>query len=107
MYYYSHLLKRETERLNEILESDRLKTTKAVWHVYGITEAQNGWGSKGPLETIYSKPSAQEGPEQVIQDHDQLGFEHNQESRLYDLLRQPVLVFDNPHNKNLFCCAQM
>lgn len=107
MYYYSHWLERETERLNEISESDRLKTTKMVQHVYEITEAQNSWCWKGTLEVIYSKPLAQAGPEQVIQDHVQLGFEHNQESRLYKLPGQPVLVFDHPQSKKVFCCAQI
>lgn len=43
MYYFSHWLIRETEKPKEILESDRLKATNKIRHVYGITEAQKSW----------------------------------------------------------------
>lgn len=50
------------------LKSVCLKLTSKKYEIHEkkiveiITESQNGWSRKGPLEDIWSKTDAQEGP---------------------------------------------
>lgn len=66
-----------------------------------ITESENGWGWKGPLEIIWSNPLLKQVPlEEVVQDHVLVGFEYLQR-RSHNLSGQLASVFSHPHRKEV------
>jgi len=66
-----------------------------------LRESQNGWGWKGLLEVIWSKPRAQVGPP-VAPDHIQMAFKYLKDGRLHNHLGQPVQMLGHPHSEKVF-----
>lgn len=73
-------------------EGSYQKISNDLW----VRLSLNGWGWKGALERISSKPPAQ------AQDHIQVGFGHLQTRTVHNLCAQPVLGLHHLHSKKGF-----
>lgn len=73
------------------------------------TEPENGWGSKGPLEVIWSHPLLKQGhPGIIAQDHFLMAFGYLHAWRPYTFSGQPVPVLIHAHTekKNVSWCSE-